>query len=249
MTRPAAPRQRGGVLLDKPQAPTRPIAADVMVATTRGGMTHGDHEECVRRLLSHHGDINWSSAVGSQLVQQRNDIVQRFLDETSLGWLFLLDSDMTFAPDALDALLAAAHVTERPVVGGITVSWDPPTRRIFPTMYRRDDDGVLRPVLGWVPGGLLPVDATGAACLLIHRSVLEALRDAPNSLEFPWFDLGRNGEYGGTGEDLEFCRRVRALDIPIHVHTGVPFGHLKTIELSIADFVNQLGDAESSTQE
>lgn len=220
-------------------------AADtVFLAVVRGVQTFGDHEECIRRLMSRYGDLNWGSIVGSQLVQQRNDAVRGFL-ATGCEWLFFLDSDMTFAPDALDELLAVADAETHPVVGGVTVSFDPRSRVVRPTMYVLADDGVtLRPVAAWTPGKVVRVSATGAACLLIHRSVLETVAAAGFSVEFPWFDLGRDGRPNGTGEDIEFCRRLRALDIPIHVHTGVPFGHLKVIELSVADFVNQLDSQE-----
>lgn len=215
-----------------------------MLASSRSSQTFGDHEECVRRLMAHHGGLNWASAAGSQLVQQRNTVVANFL-ATDLEWLFFVDSDMTFAPDALDVLLGVADPASAPVVGGVTVGFDPRSRKVLPTMYRRGDDGELHPVSAWVPGDVVDVDATGAACVVVHRSVFEAVAAAGFSVEFPWFDLGRNGRLGGTGEDLEFCRRVRSLGFPIKVHTGAPFGHLKVVELSIADFVNQLGSQET----
>ena len=64
------------------------------------------------------------------------------------------------------------------------------------------------------------------------------------SVEFPWFAFGNNGTFGGAGEDMEFCRRAAECGFPIYVHTGVALGHLKEIEVTVADFVNQLGDAE-----
>ena len=30
------------------------------------------------------------------------------------------------------------------------------------------------------------------------------------------------------GEDMTFCLRCAAADIPVHVHTGVKAGHMKT---------------------
>src|SRR5690606_19641016 len=179
--------------------------------------------------------------------QQRNTAVVNFLNETDLEWLFFVDSDMTFAPDALEALLDAADPVDAPMVGGITVSFDPRTRRIAPTMFVADEDDRLHTIGQWLPGEVIPVGATGAACVVIHRSVLDAVAAANFSVEFPWFDLGHTGRLGGAGEDLEFCRRVRSLGFPIHVHTGVPFGHLKVIELSIADFVQTLGNTPQET--
>lgn len=216
-----------------------------MLATVRQAQTFGDHEECVRRLIARHG-LAWAGSVGSQLVQQRNTAVANFL-ATDLEWLFLVDSDMTFSPMALDWLLDVADPSSAPIVGGITVSYDPRSRAVMPTMYRRGVDGDLHPVVEWQPGEVVEVDATGAACVVVHRSVFEAVAAEGFSVEFPWFDLGRTGRLGGTGEDLEFFRRVRSLGIPIHVHTGVPFGHLKVVEISIADFVAQLTSTQETT--
>jgi hypothetical protein len=44
---------------------------------------------------------------------------------------------------------------------------------------------------------------------------------------------------GAMGEDLSFCMRAQALDIPIHVHTGVRTTHAKRIWLSEHDFLAQ----------
>jgi hypothetical protein len=44
---------------------------------------------------------------------------------------------------------------------------------------------------------------------------------------------------GSMGEDLSFCMRAAAMDIPIHVHTGVRTTHAKRIWLSESDFLAQ----------
>jgi hypothetical protein len=65
---------------------------------------------------------------------------------------------------------------------------------------------------------------------LIHRSVFEKL--GPN----PYEPL-RNPTTGELiGEDLSFCARAAQLDIPIHVHTGVPTSHLKPVWMGEAQF-------------
>jgi hypothetical protein len=42
----------------------------------------------------------------------------------------------------------------------------------------------------------------------------------------PWFVDGQADDELMEG-DLSFCARARALDIPVHVHTGVKVGHKK----------------------
>jgi hypothetical protein len=81
------------------------------------------------------------------------------------------------------------------------------------------------------------VHGTGSACVLIHRSVFEATGDKFGPV---WYNRAPNPSTGQLiSEDLSFCIRVNALEIPIHVHTGVRTTHQKTIWLSEEDYWNQ----------
>ena len=74
-------------------------------------------------------------------------------------------------------------------------------------------------------------NATGAHCLLIHRSVLTDPRWREDGHPLPWFRsavrLGRE-----VSEDQFFCVRAQALGFPVHVHTGIKTGHVKTFVAS-----------------
>src|SRR5690606_5921285 len=48
----------------------------------------------------------------------RNSLARLAL-ERGVEWLFMVDADMGFMPDALDRLVAAADPVERPVIGGL----------------------------------------------------------------------------------------------------------------------------------
>jgi len=153
----------------------------------------------------------------------RNYLVQEFLS-SSMDWLWFVDTDMEFPPDALDRLLAAADPVSRPVVGGLCFSLK--DREVSSTLMRKNTDGVTYSIaIGWPLNEVMEVDATGAACLLIHRSLLEQMREAfpgPNH----WFaDEVHDG--CDIGHDVIFCERVKALGHPVCVHTGVNVGHLK----------------------
>jgi hypothetical protein len=77
---------------------------------------------------------------------------------------------------------------------------------------------------------LFEVDAAGTGCLLVHRSVLETMQDKCDTnqgKDWAWFwDGPIDGEW--IGEDLLFCRRVRALGFPIYAHTGAILPHHKS---------------------
>lgn len=177
---------------------------------------------------------------GPNLVESRNLQARTFLTSDS-EWLWIVDSDMTFEPDTLDRLLAEADPVERPIVGGLCFGRR--EDRYFPTLYviDADDEGWIFddfPDDGLV--GVPPPDrlATGAACLLIHRSVLEKMADHYPE-PYPWFDneIGANG--GPRSEDIVFCLRAGELGFPVFVHTGIKTGHVKRYVITEAAYRSQ----------
>lgn len=183
------------------------------------------------------------------LVEQRNKAAEFVLDESQADWLLFVDSDMGFDEDAVDRLLDAADPDERPVMGALCFGlkrvksdmrggWitDP-----FPTLYdwKTNDAGesgfALRMVYN--PNTVTRVAATGAAFLLIHRSVLGKLRAEYGDC---WFDRGRLAEDQGLmGEDISFCARAGRIGIPIHVHTGVETTHRKPVWVNQDYYLSQ----------
>jgi hypothetical protein len=168
----------------------------------------------------------------------RNWIVREFLEKATADWLLMIDADMTFEPTLLDDLLTNASMTRAPVVGGLCFGVDDSV--LFPTLYGvaegwEDVDGVHTIRFDeYPPNTMMQVAATGAACLLIHRTVLEKVRDAEaakGNTAYPWF---MEGIFNGhpCGEDVTFCHRVNALGIPVFVDTGVALGHQKVYTLT-----------------
>ena len=182
---------------------------------------------------------------GPRVAEARTQIVRQFLTPGAYGdasWLWMVDDDMTFDADTLDRLIDVADRDERPVVGGLCFAGE---RGIFirPTIYRFiNAAGDIEPVFDYPRDALAKVDATGAACLLIHRSVLERMAEVFGNTErgrspYPWFVEGMASTTGSSyGEDIAFCLRLHHLGIPLHVHTGVHVGHLKTTVLDEGAF-------------
>ncbi len=173
------------------------------------------------------------------LPEQRNRAAGFLLEQSDADWLLFIDSDMGFDEDALERLLAAADPEQRPVVGALCFGmrqvesdmrggW---RTQPFPTIYdwRPNETGkhgfVLR--YDYTPDTVTQVAATGAAFLLIHRSVFTKLREQVGDT---WFDRARMdvGE-GLMGEDISFCARLGRAGIPVFVHTGVKTTHLKPV--------------------
>jgi len=223
------------------------------------GYVHGSqltasfHDTIVQLLvydMSHEGRIVGGGGRVSQyssanISNARNNIVRRFLDESDAEWFFSVDTDMSFPPETLDRLLEQAYKHGVPIVGGLC--FGQADGELFPTTYllsgdaehpkmvrlnawpRRVEDNEMHP--------LIPVSATGAACVLIHRSVLEAMREKfPEP--YPWFreeilgeppwGAGAPGTGSAMGEDITFMLRAGVLGFPVHVHVDVEVGHEKS---------------------
>jgi GT2 family glycosyltransferase len=210
-------------------------------------ISHNFHDSLNRLIgydLTHGGNIVRGGGMVSfrcgagGLVEGRNKVVRHFLDENSAQWLMLIDVDMGFAPDTVARLLDAADAGTRPVVGALCFGlkevegdgmggW---LVRPFPTLYdwARDRDGTFGFHIrrDYQPNTLTRVAGTGAACLLIHRSVLEKIRAELGDI---WFDPSKQTDGRPVSEDLSFCYRVNAAGFPVFVHTGVRTTHHKDI--------------------
>ncbi len=168
---------------------------------------------------------------GGLLSRTRNTIVAQFLDRTEAAWLWMLDTDHRVPVAVFDMLVDAAHDTAVPVVGGMMFgAWpsDGPYPRPIPLAYDYID-GSFMPISGIEPRGLHRVDGVGTGCVLVHRSVLQAMRDdADEGLrDWCWFQDGPIGDGRWLSEDLTFCKRLNDRGVPIHVHTGAVLPHHK----------------------
>lgn len=158
----------------------------------------------------------------------RNELVRKFLAGDA-HWLFMVDTDMVFEPDVVERLLGSAYSGARrvaDVIGGLCFGAQ--DGRLFPTLYAVRDGEVFR-FAEYPRDSLVEVSATGAACLLIHRSVLERVgqvqAEAGNTA-FPWF---QESVFEGrpAGEDFTFCWRAGECGFRVWVDTSVRVGHVK----------------------
>lgn len=187
-----------------------------------------------KRLVPHGKQLRDHCQAGA-IPDGRNTVTAQFLDSTECEWLFMVDSDMGFAPDTVDRLIASADPGTRPVVGGLCFALRRDGRGEFygqkyvvvPTCYEFIDDQTelgFRSIVDYPRDALMQVAGTGAACVLIHRSALEAVRTKVGD---HWFDPIHHPAGAKFSEDLSFCLRLTACDIPIWVNTSVRTTHDK----------------------
>lgn len=170
------------------------------------------------------------------LAEARNGCVRQFLEYDGADWLMFIDSDMVWDHDALDRLFAHADAETAPIVGGLCCGLDE-VAGWFPTTYKfgRTEDGT--PAIARVrpeSRGLVRVDATGSAFILIHRSVLQKMADKAAAGTpgfnpvYPWFQETNLASIP-VGEDVTFCMRAAGIKAPIYVDCDTEIGHVKTI--------------------
>ncbi len=169
------------------------------------------------------------------IVRARNEAVRMFVDSAKSDWLFWVDTDMGFAPDTLERLLEAADPDERPIVGALCFGfkeqapdgmggyWSQPIPTVLDWKVLPSGEAGFAARFDYERDAVVKCSGTGAACIVIHRSVFDKL--GPN----PYEPLLNPTTDEPLGEDLSFCALAASHDIPVHVHTGVHTSHLKPI--------------------
>ncbi len=174
------------------------------------------------------------------IVAGRNTVAHDFLERTDGEWLWFIDTDMGFAQNTVDRLVSSADRRERPVMGALCFQLKrlpggemyAERTRMAPTVYEYlelDNELGFRPIADYERDAVMRVAGTGAACLLIHRDALVTVRD---KYGLAWFDplthpAGADGGPRTFSEDLSFCVRLQACDIPVHVDTSIKTTHEK----------------------
>ena len=225
----------------------------VVVAYLRPSTVHGAFMECLLDLLLYdiathqrivEGGGRLSFQAGVNLSGPRNEVVKKFLEYGRADWLWMIDSDMTFAPDTVERLLEYADPEKAPIVGGLCFALNN-EGDIVPTLYGLDGDPRNPDVTQfneWPVDAMFQVAATGGACLLVHKSVFERMRDFDHPRgrrgfndAYPWF---QETEHDGrpVSEDITFCWRAGLMQIPVFVNTSVHIGHIKDRLLTMESY-------------
>jgi hypothetical protein len=209
--------------------PLPPGERNVLVAFLDNGNTRGEFTYSLVNMVA--WDANYDHKImGVERIQSsanisnaRNLIMEHFLDSKA-DKLMLIDSDMVFNPDLVHKLTEDVD-NETPVVGALT--WRLSKKgNVLSTMMLMDEDEKLIHPESWPEDALVQVWSTGAACLMIHRAVVEKVKAAAFSPAFPWFqETSWKGE--PVGEDVTFCIRAQMCMVPIYVDTGIEVGHVK----------------------
>lgn len=185
-----------------------------------------------------------TSGSSARINRARTSMIQDFLDMPDhIEWLWLVDTDMVLPVDALSRLLETAETQNRKLVGGLAYIWQADTGRLLPSIIhdattisedRLADNPGAQERYGFIWNDPPPDEprfveamATGAFCLLVHRSVLKAMQDNSDRT-YPWFDEIDEGNGRVIGADLRFFERAYEItgEKPL-IDTHVRCGHIK----------------------
>lgn len=175
----------------------------------------------------------FSAGSSARINRARTSMIEDFMDMPDhLEWLWFVDTDMIFPIDALQKLLVKAD-EGRKLVGGLGYIFKTDTGQILPSIVHDASDipGKYAMIYNEPPPDeprYIEAMATGAFCLLVHRSILVAMREAQPDLSYPWFDEIDRGDGRVIGPDFEFFRRAAEItgETPI-IDTHVRCGHVK----------------------
>lgn len=172
----------------------------------------------VKHILSSVRPQPWDDFIVSSstyLPDARNLVHDQYREQSKSEFLWMLDSDVIPPPGIVEALLGHMKRKDVRIVGGwYRVKQEP----YLPVVYHDDgfDDRGIAQYRQYgnneVGEGLQEVDAAGAGCWMIHRSVIDALGESPFSM-------------AEGGEDLFFCRKVREAGFKLWIDWGQACAH------------------------
>lgn len=176
---------------------------------------------------------------GSILTLQRNEAVQRMDGD----WLLFIDDDMVWPPEAIGRLIQSFTDNDLDMLGGLCYRRSKPYQ---PTLYMRQSptSGLYTFLEKWDPG-IIEVDATGTAFLIVHKRVFEAIADTPmpplearQTMPPPNFFRWE----GYLGEDLRFCQDAKTAGCRIWVDTNLEIGHVAEVTIGTREFLREMSE-------
>lgn len=176
-------------------------------------------------------DVDFEFVRGYDVATARNRIAQKAIDG-GYDYVMMVDNDVTPKPDALVRLLSHgedvvtgyyAHRGNDNLYNGRTCvcrvlqpNGTPYFNYPLESEYTASEMEELKEA-----GGLVRIHGGGMGCILIRTSVFERMF-------YPWYDWINYADEnrGMLSEDLYFCEKLHAEEIPIYVDPNVPAGHM-----------------------
>ena len=155
----------------------------------------------------------------------RNQLVEQMLG----NWLFMLDTDHTFAPDILMRLLAIMDDKKIDVLSGVYQYKFRPHNVVAGDWQIGEDGRVGVKALEslYIEQDIQQVGVVPGGCLLVKKKVFDAIKKHYKRAPFDIIQ--------GLSEDYSFCFRCRELGIPVYLAPRVECHHVIPTVLSVKD--------------
>jgi hypothetical protein len=152
---------------------------------------------------------------GYQVDQVRN-LIAFWTLEHRYDYLFSVDSDIAFAPNTLEKLLA--H--DKDIVSGLYIQRIPGTH-VIEVMRKNNLGGVTHVNFADIKDkGLVPIDSCGFGCALVKAEVFKAI-------PYPHFLYHSAINHANTiSEDVHFCAQVRDKGFTLWADTSILCDHI-----------------------
>lgn len=190
----------------------------------------------MRAASAHAFDAIFLDTIEIGVENARNFITAKALENPNVTHLLFIDADMVFQADAAVRLLAHKF----PIVGGLCHNRRHP---FMPILIRKMPQGIEHAgayaFMYDYDRGVVRVDATGGAFILVKREVFEGIATlllddgtGTGTLKEGWWTQ-RNG-----GEDISFCERAIEAGFIVRVDTTVEIGHVGEVVVD-SDFARR----------
>jgi hypothetical protein len=175
---------------------------------------------------------------GNQIARQRQTLFDHWSNNIEDDWLLWIDSDINVTVETLKKLWETADKDSCPVLSGtyfVSKSTDGSLMVPFPVLFNDVQDFKVQYIHPLPENQIIKCDAAGMGLVLMHRSIVEKLKEKyPNQAVF--------AEHEGVGEefvseDVAFFRKLKSVGIPLYAHTGAIATHVKRFNLD-ADYYN-----------
>jgi GT2 family glycosyltransferase len=205
-----------------------------------GGMVDGKFMEGVLNtsLYVINNKINLLNSVrvqGNQIGRQRQVLFDGWADQVKSDWLLWVDSDIVLTPQVFKMVWDAADKISKPVVCGTYFVSKENERSLmepFPTLFKEGRNEFELEIIHPLPDNeLIQVDSAGFGFVLMHKSIIEPMRNV--SPEYSLFaeKEGIDDEY--VSEDIVFFRNLKRAGIKLYAHTGAIVQHMKRFAFDI----------------
>lgn len=208
------------------------------IAWCDNGMVDGKFMQGVTDVMLHSGVevVTTLRSQGNQIARQRDKVINYWYDNNKSDWLLWVDSDVVISPEKFKLLWDNKDAVERPIVTGVYFTTDTPEEPLMdpqPTLFwfvnNGGNIGITR-VHPLPKDKLIKVGAAGMGFVLMHRSVVDRIRES--TPDAPLFsDLGHGKNF--MGEDIYFFALCDKADIPVYAHTDATVPHMKRFSFDV----------------